>query len=57
MEFEQSQFMHVKSKANSLAFVYNFYSPDYNSCELVEDYGWKEEMFCVSFFLFGVVLF
>ena len=42
--------MHVKYLANLLAFVYNLYSPDYNSCELAEGYGWKEEMFCVSLF-------
>ena len=34
--------MHVKYLANLLAFVYNFYSPDYNSYELAEGYGWKE---------------
>ena len=44
--------MHVKYLANLLAFVYNFYSLDYNSCELAEGYGWKEYMFCVSLCLF-----
>ena len=44
--------MHVKYLANLLAFVYNFYSPDYNSCELAEGYGWKKDMFCVSLCLF-----
>ena len=37
----------IKYLANSLAFVYNFYSPDYNSFELAEGYGWKELLFCV----------
>jgi hypothetical protein len=34
--------LHVQHLANSLALVYNFYSADYNSYELAEDYGWKE---------------
>jgi hypothetical protein len=34
--------VHVKHLANSLALEYNFYSPNYNFCELAEDYGWKE---------------
>ena len=44
--------MHVKDLPNSLSLVCNFYSPDYNSCELAEGYGWKEYMFCVSLFCF-----
>ena len=40
--------MQVKCLANSLALLYNFYSPDYNSFELAEGYGWKEYLFCVS---------
>ena len=38
----------VKDLENSLALVYNFYSPDYNFFELAEGYGWKEYMFCVA---------
>ena len=33
--------VHFKHLENSLALVYNFYSPDYNSCELTEGYDWK----------------
>ena len=40
--------MQVKDLANSLALIYNFYSSDYNSFELAEDYGWKDRLFCVS---------
>ena len=40
--------VHVKCLANSLTLVYNFYSLDYNSFELAEDYGWKDRLFCVS---------
>ena len=35
--------MQIKYLANSLALVYNFYSPDYNSFELAEGYGWKDQ--------------
>ena len=51
--------MHFKYLANSLALVYNFYSPVYNSCELAEDYGWKDQSVmcfpsykCVVMFVF-----
>ena len=37
--------VHFKCLANSLALVYNFYSPIYNSRELAEDYGWKNVVF------------
>ena len=49
--------MHVKHLANLLALVYNLYSPDYNSSELAEGYGWKEYMFCVSLFCFVLFYF
>ena len=41
--------MHFKYLANSLALVYNFYSPVYNTIELAEDYDWKIVM-CFPFF-------
>jgi hypothetical protein len=40
--------VHFKYLANSLALVYNFCSPDYNSCELAEGYGWKNVVFSLS---------
>ena len=40
--------MHFKYLANSLALVYNFCSPVYNSHELAEGYGWKNVVFSLS---------
>ena len=39
---EHEQNVQVKYLANLLAFVYKFYSSNYNSYELAEGYGWKE---------------
>ena len=45
---EHKQNVHFKYLANSLALVYNFYCPAYNSRELAEGYGWKNVM-CFPF--------
>ena len=42
---EHKRYVHFKYLANSLALVYNFCSPIYNSCELAEGYGWKNVVF------------
>ena len=45
---EHKRNVHFKCLANSLALVYNFCSPIYNSRELAEGYGWKNVVFSLS---------